>query len=480
MQLRRNFICAAALATALFATSITNVNAAAPKVGSTCKKAGIFFDTPNARYSCNKEGKKLVWRIWNPGASQNTSTAPAPTQSTAPATSTAVQQDAPPTMQKISLSSFVNLAQAAMSNSENGIPQVDTSNTVKTSAASKNNFANFLTAATAHKFSIFGPTPIAETGSNRAGALSMITADQRGVYKSQNALPPWAVGFKLTTKDSQGRFSVTTSGAGDPNQPYAWRLAFKSGSGQWKYQNIAGNSHSSNGQKNIDEIALGGPGDYSIRLEFLAFTTFYGLGLNDSAASVAPLLSSQAVRVAVLGDSWVAPSFNESGPVHDWDGYPGALSWLTGWNVISAGVRGQGYLQQAGNETYKDRIVRDLVPQNPAVIIFTGSSNDHLMADQDIADEMGRDIQALQKAAPDILIIICSPYETGGDQKAPGQNKAMKATALKLGVPYIDFISLPLFDQNNNGQKQLSNGHPTRLGSTHIANELLKEIAKLK
>ena len=78
------------------------------------------------------------------------------------------------------------------------------------------------------------------------------------------------------------------------------------------------------------------------------------------------------------------------------------------------------------------------------------------------------------------MIIICSPYETGGDQKAPGQNKAMKATALKLGFPYIDFISLPLFDQNNNGQKQLSNGHPTRLGSTHIANELLKEIAKLK
>jgi len=480
MQPRRKFICAAALITALVATSFTNVSAAAPKVGSTCKKAGSFFDTPNARYSCNKEGKKLVWRIWNPGASQNTSTAPAPTQSTAPTTSTSVRQDAPPTMQKISLSSFVSLAQAAMSNSENGIPQVDTSNTVKTSAASKNNLANFIPAATAHKFLIFGPTPIAETGSNRAGALSMITADQRGVYKSQNALPPWAVGFKLTTKDSQGRFNVTTSGAGDPNQPYAWRIAFKSGSGPWKYQNIAGNSHSSNGQKNIDEIALGAPGDYSIRLEFLAFTTFYGLGLNDNAASVTPLLSGQALRVAVLGDSWVAPSFNESGPVHDWDGYPGALSWLTGWNVISAGVRGQGYLQQAGNETYKDRIVRDLVPQNPSVIIFTGSSNDHLMADQDIADEMGRDIQALQKAAPDILIIICSPYETGGDQKAPGQSKAMKATALKLGVPYVDFISLPLFDQNNNGQRQLSNGHPTRLGSTHIANELLKEIVKLK
>ena len=198
------------VATALMiGSTVSSVSAAAPKVGSACKKIGTLFDTPGTRYVCNKEGKKLVWRLWNPGASQNTSTAPAPTQSTKPATSTASQQDAPPSIQKISLSSFVNLAQAAMSNSENGIPQVDTSNTVKTSAASKNNLANFITAATAHKFSIFGPTPIAETGSNRSLALSMITADQRGVYKSQNALPPWAVGFKLTTKDSQGRFSIT-------------------------------------------------------------------------------------------------------------------------------------------------------------------------------------------------------------------------------------------------------------------------------
>ena len=148
--------------------------------------------------------------------------------------------------------------------------------------------------------------------------------------------------------------------------------------------------------------------------------------------------------------------------------------------MISAGVRGQGYLQSAGNETYKDRVVRDLVPQNPSVIIFTGSSNDHLFPDQQIADEMGRDIQALQKADPDVLIIVCSPYENGGDQKAPGQSKAMQAQAKSLGVPYIDFINLPLFDQGNNGQHQLSNGHPTRLGSSHIAKQLLTAIAALK
>ena len=148
--------------------------------------------------------------------------------------------------------------------------------------------------------------------------------------------------------------------------------------------------------------------------------------------------------------------------------------------MISAGVRGQGYLAVAANETYKDRIVRDVIPQHPAVVIFTGSSNDHLFTDQQIAQEMVRDIQALQKANPDIVIIVCSPYENGGDGKAPGQNAAMKAEAQRVGVPYIDFINLPLFDQGNNGQHQLSSGHPTRLGSRYIAAVLLKEIAALR
>ena len=77
------------VATALMiGSTVSSVSAAAPKVGSACKKIGTLFDTPGTRYVCNKEGKKLVWRLWNPGASQNTSsstsTAPAPTQSAAP------------------------------------------------------------------------------------------------------------------------------------------------------------------------------------------------------------------------------------------------------------------------------------------------------------------------------------------------------------------------------------------------------------
>ena len=463
MQLPRKLLSMAAPVLLLLASTIPSANAATAKAGGACTNAGSTSVVAGVKFTCNKSGSKLQW---DKGVKVGSNSA----------VTTAKKS----TISKISLPEFVNLAQAAITNSENGIPEISAPNSIQISRSSKNNLANFLTASTANKFSFFGPTPLAEKAGNRAGALALITSDNRKVYKSQEATPPWAAGFKLTTTDSQGRFTVVTSGSGNPSQQYSWRLAYKTGSGSWKYQSVAGVSHPSNNQKNFDEVALGAAGNYSIRLEFLAMTTFYGVGLKDSPTSLTPLLPSQALRVAILGDSWVTPSFNEAGPIHDWDGYPGVLSWLTGWNVISAGVPGQGYLQPTGPETYKDRVVRDLVPQNPDVVIFTGSSNDHLFPDQQIADEMGKDILALQKAAPNILIIVCSPYETGPDQKAPGQSKAMQAVAMTLGVPYIDFITLPLFDQSNNGQKQLSSGHPTRLGSSHIAVTLLKSLAALK
>ena len=48
--------------------------ASAPKIGSACPKVGKFFDTPNLRYVCNKEGKKNVWRAWQPPAPKNKAT----------------------------------------------------------------------------------------------------------------------------------------------------------------------------------------------------------------------------------------------------------------------------------------------------------------------------------------------------------------------------------------------------------------------
>ena len=74
----------------LLGVMASTATAAAPKVGSTCSKAGAFFDTPNKRYVCKKEGKKKVWRVWSPaqssGSNGTTPTSkPTPTKSAAPA-----------------------------------------------------------------------------------------------------------------------------------------------------------------------------------------------------------------------------------------------------------------------------------------------------------------------------------------------------------------------------------------------------------
>jgi hypothetical protein len=66
------------VAAVFMGSTVGGVHAAEPKVGSSCKKVGVYFDTPNTRYVCNKEGKKLVWRVWNP----TTQSAPASKQST--------------------------------------------------------------------------------------------------------------------------------------------------------------------------------------------------------------------------------------------------------------------------------------------------------------------------------------------------------------------------------------------------------------
>ena len=381
---------------------------------------------------------------------------------------------------KMTLAEFTKQAKDAIINSDNRIPILDSSGAVKINKVEKNLLSNFVAANSDKNFTFLGPTPLAETDPARAGAISLATKDQRNVYGSYSALPPWGATFLFTTTDSQGRFVVVTSGQsnqGDRN--YSWRLAFKTNASTWKYQSISGTTHTIDGNKNFDEVSLGAPGSYVLRLEFESSTTFYGIGIADKETSITAEKSTSTPRVLILGDSWVYPVIDGSGPVHVWDAFPGALSWLTGWNVISSGVRGQGYLQTAAGEKYKDRVVRDLVPQKPDVVIFTGSPNDHCQSctftDQQIANEMGIAVKALQQANPNILIIVCSPFEGW-----PTQAQAMKEVAIAAGVSFIDFVNLPLFNATNNGQRQLSNGHPTRLGSGYIASELLKEIAALK
>lgn len=472
-----------------------------PKPGAPCLKIGstaivVSKNASSKKYTCIKSSKKLVW---NKGvilrsmsgptqistASQSEKPTPVipifPTPAPSPKPSSTPQIVAltiPSNPDPIDLQDIVKKAQSAISNPNNLLPVLDTTNAVSITQAPSNRPAEFVTGNSSKYFSYLGPTPLVETNPNRLGAVSLLTSDNRMVFKSQSALPPWAVSFTIKVVSENQSFSVATSGVGN-GDPSAWRLVFKRDNGPWKYQSISGFSNPSDNVKRFDLVTFDAPGIYSIRLEFTWNTTFYGIGIA-SPENLLPVEEKSQLRVVILGDSFTNPALNESGPYHVWDAFPGALSWLSDWNIISAGVPGQGYLRNAAGEIYRDRIVRDLVPQNPDVVIFTGSPNDHCptcsFTDEQIAAEMKRDVELLKSTDPHAIAIVCSPFVGFGNWTI----YAMQAEISSLGVPFIDFVHLPLINQANNGSNQLINGHPTRLGSSYIATEILKAIASIK
>ncbi|MSW59602.1 MAG: hypothetical protein F2827_02880 [Actinobacteria bacterium] len=444
-----------ALCSAFSFTSLQAYSNVPPKPAAKCSKVGVTQTFNKKKYTCIKSKEKL---IFNKGVPISQSSAP------------------------ISPAKFSQLASAAMQDSTMQVPTVETNRPVKIVTGSASDYKNFLQAASADVFYFNGPTPLIETNGNHAGARSLVTLDNRSVYKSKAALPPWGVTFSFDIKDPQGRFVVVTSavgnvGPGFANDASTWRLAFKRNGEAWKYQNIEGINHNSPGKKFYDLVSLGSAGSYSIQLQFTSNITFYGLGLHDSLDSISKIKNDGRLRVLLFGDSWTFPILNDDKLHSQFDGYPTILSWLTGWNIIAAGVPGQGYLAPSAGETYKDRIVRDVIPTNPAVVILTGSPNDHNPAykftAEQIAEEVANVIKSLKSANPNILIILATTFDGN-----PNDAAQYKIQAKKLNVPILDFTNNKDFDWSN--KVNLVQGHPSVIGSQVLARDLLELIARIQ
>jgi len=309
--------------------ALSHAGAASVKSGATCTKSGLTSTVSNVKFTCTKSGKKLVW---DKGVAVVKPSTPTPA--------------ATPTTTAVTKITLVNSAKRALTNPQLGIPIFAPGNNVSISSVGQQTFSNFVSAVTKGKYTFIGPKPLIEIGSNRSGAVALITQSNQKVYESISAIPPWGVSFNLKTTDPQGRFLVATSavainGFGD-NSRSTWRLAYKEANGTWRYQSIAGTLHPTDNVKYFDQVSLGAPGNYSIKLEFQSNATFYGVGINDDPTNLTQLQEDKPLNVMIIGDSWTYPIITDSLPYAPWDGYPLALSWLTGWNVMAAGVPGQG------------------------------------------------------------------------------------------------------------------------------------------
>jgi lysophospholipase L1-like esterase len=437
------------------------------KPGARCSHLGAALSQGAKKYLCVKSHNGMVWQLQK---------VPAPiTTSTTTSTTTTI-----PT--PMSISAFADSALTASQNASNQVPSIQTTPLVSVEAVTSNPLPTFVNANSVGAFATLGPPPLVGGSSGHDGSYSMQNFAGATVYPSNESnSPPWAISFTLTTIDPQGRFVVETSAQpisiGATHYPAnTWRLAYKTSSSGWTYQSVSGISHQADGTQYRDLVSMGRPGAYDIRLEFDAATTFYGVGIDSKLSSVSSLPELGQLKVMVIGDSWVAPDLGETGPYTVWDAFPGVLSWLSGWNVISDGTPGQGYLQQSAGGTYANRIKADIPVVKPNVVILTGSGNDlspnNSFTYDQISTEVVNDIEMIKAEDPGVLIILCSPFQGPDEETAK-----LKSVADNLGVPYIDFIGENLFNGSN--ISEYINGHPTKAGSIYIATQMLKQLASL-
>ena len=99
------------LASVLMLSLVTPVQAATPKAGAKCSKAGATSTSDGKKYTCIKSGKKLVW---NKGVPAKIASTPSPKPTVTPiATPTATQTSEPLTDKEIAYNNIVSYYNAS-------------------------------------------------------------------------------------------------------------------------------------------------------------------------------------------------------------------------------------------------------------------------------------------------------------------------------------------------------------------------------
>lgn len=157
-------------------------------------------------------------------------------------------------------------------------------------------------------------------------------------------------------------------------------------------------------------------------------------------------------RVIIMGDSFLGAA-----------GYRDSFSNYLGWpDVWASGVGSTGILATNNGTKYKyrERILTDVVPFNPDIVIFPGSINDNIYTGAQIADELKYLINLVRSYIPNCLICATSPLSNGGVAKTTinmwDQHEQIKTVIESNGGLFLSMLELPLPINYTLGQITLS------------------------
>lgn len=255
---------------------------------------------------------------------------------------------------------------------------------------------------------------------------------------------PWAAEFVLDTADATGRFEVATKGTGA-----GIRVLIRSKeTGAWQYVTVGATfTPAGDGGWHNDLVTLGAAGLYTIRLEFDSNVIFFGLRVG-SADSVSAT-NSAGKRVIVVGDSFTEPTIVDTGTKFSWDGWAQLASYVTGYDIWSAGSGGTGYVApgSGGRVKFRDRLAADVIPYAPDEVWWFGGINDASESTSAVLAEAVACWAQVTTALPNCRQIVAAPFWKGGVRTIPASllnmDAGLSAAAATAGLTYLPILLSP-------------------------------------
>ncbi|MFC6578306.1 SGNH/GDSL hydrolase family protein [Planomonospora parontospora] len=189
-------------------------------------------------------------------------------------------------------------------------------------------------------------------------------------------------------------------------------------------------------------------------------------------AAARPMAARAAAPVVmVVGDSFTVGS----GPVERWESYAARSARELGWQLITAGMGGTGFVNPGRvGRTFHDSFARELAWRPaPDLLIISGGHNDRRTRPGEVYEAAARLLRTVAGHWPGTRVVVVGPLWMGAAPRwAYGVRNAVALAAERAGVPFLD----PLGMRWGRGLTLPDGVHPTGEGHARIARWLVASL----